>query len=126
MNSIDTLEKQLPFLLENTDFSFLGEKYSGKVRDTYQSGKIRYLVATDRLSCFDKCVTTIPFKGEILTRLAALGFQGSAEIVNNHLIDMPDPNVMVVHNCEIVPFEVIVRGHLAGSGWRSYQAEGID
>ncbi len=82
------------------------------------------MVTTDRLSCFDVCITTIPFKGQILNQIAASGFKTTQAIVENHIIDIPDPNVFVVRECEVLPIELVVRGYLAGGGWRSYQQDG--
>lgn len=114
--------KQLPNVLEATHFDHLGERYEGKVRDSYTRGEQRVLITTDRLSCFDRVVTTIPFKGQVLNQLALKWFARTQDIVQNHLIDTPHPNVMVVKNCRILPIEVVVRGYLAGSAWRDYSA----
>ena len=116
------LHDQLQYVLTGTDFPWLGEKYEGKVRDSYVDGEIRYLITTDRLSCFDVVVTTVPFKGQVLNQLAVSWFRESESIVQNHIIDVPDPSVMVTQNCEILPVEVIVRGYLTGSAWRDYEA----
>lgn len=116
------LFEQIKHVLEKTDFNSLGEKYEGKVRDSYTKGAIRFLVTTDRLSCFDRVVTSVPFKGEILQRIAANWFKLSEDIIKNHIIDLPDSNVMVVKNCEILPIEVVVRSYLTGSAWRDYEA----
>ena len=116
------LFEQLPHVLAETNYDFLGVKYAGKVRDNYSVGDKRYLITTDRLSCFDVVVTTIPFKGQALNQIAAFWFERTADIVQNHVIDIPDPNVMVVRRCEVLPVEVIVRSYLAGSAWRDYQA----
>lgn len=83
------------------------------------------MVTTDRLSCFDVCITTIPFKGQILNQIAATGFKTTESILQNHIIDIPDPNIFVVRECEVLPIELVVRGYLAGGGWRSYQQDGI-
>jgi phosphoribosylaminoimidazole-succinocarboxamide synthase len=123
--SNDDVLKQLPFVLENSNFSSLfGEKYSGKVRDCYVKGDTRYLVASDRLSCFDQCVTSVPFKGEVLTQLAAHWFRLITGLIPHHVIDVPDPQVMVVKNGRVIPVEVVVRGYLAGGGWREYLKSG--
>lgn len=116
------LREQLAHVLDSTDFNFLGEKYEGKVRDSYINGDTRFLITTDRLSCFDVVVTTVPLKGQVLNQLAVHWFEKSSDIVENHLLDVPDPNVMVVKNCEILPVEVVVRGYLTGSAWRAYQS----
>ena len=118
----EVFRKQLPFVLDKTDFSKYGERYEGKVRDTYRANGKRLLVTTDRLSCFDVVVTSVPFKGLVLTQLAAYWFKQTEKIIANHIISIPDPNVMLVRDCQIVPIEVVVRGYLAGSAWRDYEA----
>lgn len=120
--SEETLRRQLPYVLAGTDFGFLGERYEGKVRDCYVRGDRRILITTDRLSCFDVVVTTVPFKGQVLNALAVSWFERTRHIIPNHILDVPDPNVMVVRNVEILPVEVIVRAYLTGSAWRDYQA----
>lgn len=122
MISDDVLRRQLPYVLSETDFTFLGSKYAGKVRDNYIAGETRYLITTDRLSCFDVVVTTIPFKGQVLNQMAVHWFELTKHIIANHLIDVPDPNVMVVRNCKTLPVEVVVRAYLTGSAWRDYEA----
>jgi phosphoribosylaminoimidazole-succinocarboxamide synthase len=112
----------IPPALQETKYSWLGEVYRGKVRDSYVSGDKRVLIATDRLSAFDRVISTVPGKGQVLTAMAAYWFNRTKGIVANHLIGIPDPNVMVVKDVSIVPVEVIVRGYLAGSAWRDYEA----
>lgn len=118
----DQIKAQLPFVLAESDFKGLGIKYQGKVRDNYTRGDIRFLITSDRLSCFDRVVTTIPFKGQVLNQMAVSWFKKSEGIIQNHIIDVPDPNVIVAKNCEILPIELVVRGYLAGSAWRDYEA----
>lgn len=120
MISETTLKEGLNSILDVTHLSGLGERYQGKVRDCYMKGDTRFLVTSDRLSCFDKNVTTIPFKGQVLNGITAKWFSMTNDIIENAVIDLPDPNVMVARNCELVPFEMIVRGYIAGSAWRSY------
>jgi phosphoribosylaminoimidazole-succinocarboxamide synthase len=115
------LSKQLPLCLQRTDFPALGEKYQGKVRDTYRKGDKLTLITTDRLSAFDHVLTTIPFKGEVLNRLAQFWFDKTKHVVKNHLIDVPDPNVAVARRCEPFAIEFVIRGYLTGSLWRDYQ-----
>lgn len=122
MISDSDLHQQLEFVLKGTHFDFLGERYAGKVRDNYISGNRRVLITSDRLSCFDVIVTTVPFKGQVLNEMAVRWFSLTKDIVENHLIDVPDPNVMVVRNCRTLPVEVVVRAYLAGSAARDYQA----
>lgn len=116
--------KALSNVLKTTDFDF-GEKFVGKVRDTYilEDGR-RVIVTTDRQSAFDHVLGEIPFKGAVLNQLAAFWFDATSDIVDNHLISVPDPNVSIVKSCEGVPIEMIVRGYISGvtgtSIWGSY------
>ncbi|MBX7100765.1 MAG: phosphoribosylaminoimidazolesuccinocarboxamide synthase [Myxococcaceae bacterium] len=117
-----TLRAQLPFTLARTDFPALGEKYQGKVRDTYAKGERLVLVTTDRLSAFDHVLTTLPFKGDLLNQLAQHWFKATAHIVPNHVLDVPDPCVTVARRAQPFAVELVVRAHLTGSLWRDYQA----
>ena len=110
-----------PALLE-TNLAWLGEVYRGKVRDSYRRGKERVLIATDRLSAFDRIISSVPGKGQVLTGMAAYWFKRSSGVIDNHLVAIPDPAVMVVKDVRIIPVEVVVRGYLAGSAWRDYEA----
>jgi phosphoribosylaminoimidazole-succinocarboxamide synthase len=103
------------------DLPALGPHYQGKVRDTYRQGERLILVTSDRLSAFDHVLTTIPFKGEVLNRLATFWFERTRHIVANHVLDVPDANVTVARACEPFAVEVVVRGYLTGSLWRDYQ-----
>jgi phosphoribosylaminoimidazole-succinocarboxamide synthase len=98
--------------LERTDFPDLGERHEGKVRDSYVKDGRRTIIASDRVSCFDVVVGTIPLKGQVLTQAANFWFEKLAHIAPNHLIDSPDP-------CEFV-----YRGYLSGSSstsiWTAY------
>ena len=115
------VSQQLPFALKETSFPALGERYQGKVRDVYRKGDQLALITTDRLSAFDRVLTTIPFKGEVLNRLAIFWFEKTRHIAPNHLKDTPDPNVAVARRCEALPVEFVVRGYITGSLWRDYQ-----
>ncbi len=118
------LRAQLAHTLRETSFPSLGELYRGKVRDNYRlaDGKRIAMVTTDRLSAFDHVLTTLPFKGEILSRLAVFWFGQTKDVFPNHLLDVPDPNVLVCRACRPLPVEVVIRGHLTGSLWRDYEA----
>ncbi|MCB0309701.1 MAG: phosphoribosylaminoimidazolesuccinocarboxamide synthase [Bdellovibrionales bacterium] len=118
----EQIVSQLPHVLDSTNFDFLGERYSGKVRENYLLNGERYLITSDRLSAFDVVVTTVPFKGEVLNTLAVHWFKLTEDICENHIVDVPDPNVMVVRDVQILPVEVVLRRCLAGSAWRDYQA----
>ena len=114
------IKNQIEKTLEETNFSTLGTIYRGKVRDNYIKNDIRLIIATDRLSAFDRVITTIPFKGQMLNQLSAFWFEKTKNIVKNHLINVPDPNVSVVHQCQTIPIEMIVRAHITGTAWRNY------
>lgn len=116
----DLIKEQIANVVAETNFDFLGTKYEGKVRDSYSNKGVRYLITTDRLSCFDKVVTTVPFKGQTLNQMACDWFKITDGIIPNHIIDTPDPNVMVARECEILPIEIIIRGYITGSAWRDY------
>jgi phosphoribosylaminoimidazole-succinocarboxamide synthase len=116
------LSQQLPHTLSSTDFPALGQKYQGKVRDTYRLGDRLVLVTTDRLSAFDHVLTTLPFKGDLLNTLAHFWFERTKHVVPNHVIDVPDPCVTVAKVAQPLPIEFVVRGYLTGSLWRDYEA----
>ncbi len=91
------------------------EKHSGKVRDWYSLGEgRRLLVTTDRLSAFDRVVGAVPWKGQVLNELSAWWNRKTADIVDNHLVSVPDPNASVVKLASPLPVEVIVRGYITG------------
>lgn len=117
------IEKQLPRTLFESDLEGFEGRYRGKVRDTYVLGDRLVLVTSDRISAFDHVLRqTIPFKGQVLNRLAAFFFDATADVVPNALLEVPDPNVTVAIRCQPVPVEFVVRGYLAGHAWREYRA----
>lgn len=114
MLSESSLYAALPDALAGVDLSFLGARMQGKVRDIYRHGDHLVLITTDRLSAFDRILGLVPYKGQVLTQLSAWWFAQTAEIVGNHLLDLPDPNVTVARTCEPLPVEVVVRGYISG------------
>ena len=120
MNIEDLIKRQLDYTLKETNFANLGELYRGKVRDNYIQDDIRIIIATDRLSAFDRVITTIPFKGQMLNQVSSFWFDKTKNIVKNHIIEIPDPNVAVVHQCQTLPIEMIVRAYITGAAWRNY------
>jgi phosphoribosylaminoimidazole-succinocarboxamide synthase len=118
----DVLEAQLPHTLREADFPALGQLYRGKVRDNYSKGDRMVMITTDRLSAFDRVLTTVPFKGELLNRLTTFWFEKTKEVAPNHILDLPDPSVLVVRRLQPLPVEMVVRGYLTGSLWRDYQS----
>ncbi len=118
------IRKQLDFCIGETDLTEIGERYGGKVRDTYKTADGRYvLVTTDRISAFDFILPRlIPFKGQVLNQISQYFFEQTADIVPNHILSVPDPNVTVARHCRVIPIEFVVRGYLAGHAWRVYQS----
>lgn len=116
---------QMSATVRETHFDFLGSRYGGKVRDTYQVGDRLVLVTSDRISAFDHILRqTIPFKGQVLNQLAAWFFSETEDIVTNHVLSLPDPNVTIARKCNAIPVEFVVRGYLAGHAWRTYRDGG--
>lgn len=109
-----------------SDLPALGARHSGKVRDWYDlRGGRRALVVTDRISAFDRILGAIPYKGQVLNQLAAFWFEHTRDIVPNHLLHVPDPNVSLVKVCKPWPVEIVVRGYITGvtstSLWTLYE-----
>jgi phosphoribosylaminoimidazole-succinocarboxamide synthase len=113
-------------VLDDATIPELPHHYRGKVRDNYDlpDGR-RIIVATDRLSAFDRSIAAIPCKGEVLTQTARFWFDRTAAICRNHVIEYPDPNVLVCRRLDILPVEIVVRDYLAGttgtSIWSMYK-----
>jgi phosphoribosylaminoimidazole-succinocarboxamide synthase len=105
----------------------LPNHYRGKVRDNYDllDGR-RIIIATDRLSAFDRIITAIPFKGQVLTQIARFWFDAMRDVCPNHVIAYPDLNVLVCRRLAIMPVEIVVRDYLTGttatSIWPMYKA----
>lgn len=120
-----TILRALPNVLKTIDLPGLGKKYQGKVRDFYKVDGKRILITTDRQSAFDVILGHIPFKGSVLNLLASWWFDKTKHIVANHKIAVPHPNVLIAHECEPIPVEMIVRGYISGvtktSIWYSYE-----
>ncbi|QND51960.1 phosphoribosylaminoimidazolesuccinocarboxamide synthase [Phyllobacterium sp. 628] len=90
--------------------------YRGKVRENYDlPDSRRIIIATDRISAFDRILACIPLKGEVLTQTARFQFEQTKDICPNHVLEYPDPNVVVARRLDILPVEIIVRGYLAGT-----------
>ncbi len=121
-----TLQSALGSTLDKTDFVSLGSKYEGKVRDNYttKDGR-RFIVVTDRISAFDRVLGTLPFKGQVLNRLAGYWFEKTKLVAPNHMVRLPDPNVLECVECKPVLVEMVVRAYLTGSTstsiWTHYE-----
>jgi phosphoribosylaminoimidazole-succinocarboxamide synthase len=115
MDPADLRARATQILLDAT-IPELPNHYSGKVRDNYDlpDGR-RVIIATDRLSAFDRFLCAVPFKGQVLTQTARFWFEATRDICPNHVLDYPDPNVVIARRLDILPVEVVVRGYLAGT-----------
>lgn len=119
----DAIRDALPFCLTETAFHF-GQKYQGKVRDTYDTGDKLVLITTDRQSAFDRVIASVPYKGQVLNLTSAWWFEQTEQIIANHMLALPAPNVMIAKKCRVLPIEFVVRGYITGttstSLWTQY------
>jgi phosphoribosylaminoimidazole-succinocarboxamide synthase len=114
MLTSEELKSAIPGALQTVDLPGWGPKRAGKVRDMYHYQGKRILIATDRVSAFDRVLGVVPFKGQVLNLLSAWWFERTRDIVPNHVLDVPDPNVTVALEAEPLPVEVVVRGYITG------------
>ena len=114
--NMDQMRARAGQVLRYATIPELPNHYSGKVRDNYdlRDGR-RILIATDRISAFDRILAAIPFKGQVLTQTARFWFEHTADICPNHVLEYPDPNVVLARRLDILPVEIVVRGYLAGT-----------
>jgi phosphoribosylaminoimidazole-succinocarboxamide synthase len=104
----------IPQALGDTNLPLPG-KQSGKVRDWYDlSDETRLIITTDRLSAFDRVLTRVPYKGQVLNQLSAWWFAQTKDIIPNHMLSIPDPNASIVKRVTPIAVEVIVRGYITG------------
>ncbi len=109
-----TIRGELDNCLTETDLG-IGTRMAGKVRDTYDLGERLVLITTDRQSAFDRVLAAIPFKGQALNLASAWWFDQTENIVANHVVEVPDPNVTVAKKCRVLPIEFVVRGYITGT-----------
>lgn len=102
--------------LNDATIAELPHHYRGKVRDNYDlpDGR-RIIIASDRLSAFDRILCAVPFKGQLLTETARFWFEETGDICANHVLEYPDPNVLICRRLDILPVEIVVRAYLAGT-----------
>lgn len=121
----DQLLAAIPHVLDTVEIDGWGEKISGKVRENYAKDGQRLLITTDRVSAFDVILGLIPYKGQVLNQLSLWWFEQTKDIVANHVIQSPDPNVTIAREAESLPVEVVVRGYITGvtstSMWTLYE-----
>ncbi len=129
MTNKQSIVAAIPGALLRTDLPELGERIEGKVRDIYLQEGQRVLITTDRVSAFDRVLGAIPFKGQVLNQLSAWWFDQVKDVVSNHVLSVPDPNVTIGVEADALPVEVIVRGFITGvtstSLWTLYD-QGVD
>lgn len=122
----DLIRRNLDNCLEDAAHLALPGRRQGKVRDTFDLGDRLVLVTTDRQSAFDRVLASIPFKGQVLNQVSAFWFDTTRDIVPNHVLEVPDPNVTVGRKGRVVPIEFVVRSYMTGSTstsiWKNYQA----
>ncbi len=110
--------------LTGTDFEGLGDKYEGKVRDNYAQNGRRTVVTTDRISAFDRVLGVLPLKGQVLQWVSTFWFEQTRNTVPNHLIETPDPNATIAHECTPLGAEMVMRAYITGvtgtSMWTHY------
>jgi len=118
MKLTNNYENEIKSSIENTITETKinkGNKLTGKVRDQYDIGNKIILLTTDRQSAFDRVLTSIPFKGQVLNQTSAWWFEKTKHIISNHVIDIPDPNITLAKKCKVFPIEFVVRGYITGS-----------
>ncbi len=123
--TIEKIKEHIKDVLTETDFTNLGEKKVGKVRDIYIEKDHITLISTDRHSSFDRNIAFIPFKGEVLNQISLFWFNQTKDIIQNHVLSTPDPNVVVAKKCKPLPIECVIRGYITGvtgtSLWTHYK-----
>jgi len=124
MISREIIRSNLDNCLADTSFLDLPNLRKGKVRDSFDLGDKLVLITTDRQSAFDRILAEVPFKGQVLNQVSAFWFENTRDIVPNHVIDVPDPNVTIGKKCTVFPIEFVVRGYITGStstsAWTQY------
>ncbi len=119
---VSLIKEQIPNALLTTDLKNFGTRKSGKVRDLYFHDDKIIIVTTDRISAFDVILNqAIPYKGQALNQTSEFWFNATKKIMNNHIVAVPDPNVMIAQKCTPIELEVIIRGYITGSAWRRYK-----
>ena len=112
--------------INSTDFQLPGliSKYEGKVRDVYElENQILVIVASDRISAFDIIMPKmIPYKGQILNQISTYMLNSTKDIIENWLIDTPDPNVSIGYKLSPIKIEMVIRGYLSGHADRLYKS----
>ncbi len=116
MLTLSDLQPYARYVLEAAEIPELPNYYRGKVRDNYDlPGGRRLLIASDRISAFDQHIAAIPLKGQVLTQTARFWFEATQDICPDHVLDYPDPAVLLCRRLTMMPVEIVVRNYLAGT-----------
>lgn len=126
-NYSEKIAAYLPHVLAEAAIPELPNHYRGKVRDCYDMpDETRIIITSDRISAFDRILTTIPLKGQVLTQMAKYWFEHTGDICPNHVVSYPDPNIVVGKRLTIMPVEIVVRDYMTGttgtSIWPMYKS----
>lgn len=108
------IQPYIPLAFQTLNIDWPHPRQSGKVREVFDLDGRLALITTDRLSAFDRILTAVPFKGQVLNQLSAFWFENTQDVIDNHVLTVPDPNVTIAVECEPFPVEVIVRGYISG------------
>ena len=112
--------------IKETNYNFPGQTnfYKGKVRDVYTiNNNTLVMIASDRISAFDHVLPEgIPYKGQVLSQIAAKFLNATSDIVPNWMESTPDPSVTIGKRCEPFKVEMVIRGYLTGHAWREYKS----
>lgn len=123
--TIEKIKEHINDVLTETNFTNLGEKKTRKVRDIYIEKDHITLISTDRHSSFDRNIAFIPFKGEVLNQISLFWFKQTEDIIPNHVLSVPDPNVVIAKKCAPLPIECVMREYITGvtgtSLWTHYK-----
>tara|TARA_B100001013_G_scaffold343995_1_gene273035 strand:+ start:2566 stop:3552 length:987 start_codon:yes stop_codon:yes gene_type:complete len=110
----DRISVELSNTLTDTTLGAIKKK-KGKVRDQYKLNDSLALITTDRQSAFDRVLASVPFKGQVLNLASAWWFDQTKHIIDNHVVNVADPNVIIAKRCKVFPIEFVVRGFITGS-----------
>ena len=110
----DRISVELSNTLTETTLGAIKKK-KGKVRDQYKLNNSLALITTDRQSAFDRVLASVPFKGQVLNLASAWWFDQTKHIIDNHVVSVADPNVIIAKRCKVFPIEFVVRGFITGS-----------
>jgi phosphoribosylaminoimidazole-succinocarboxamide synthase len=119
------IKENIENCIDQTNLKNFKKIHIGKVRDAYEKNGKRIIITTDRQSAFDKIVGLVPFKGEVLNRLALFWFEKTSHIIKNHIISSPNANTIITENIKIFPVEFVIRAYMTGttntSIWINYK-----